>query len=413
MIDTANFKITGGGAVTATDITLTGGTIKTSNYTAASGDTKTVGGKLNLSATGATLLLDTANFKITGGGAVTAEDATFTNCTINGGTFTVVTSGEDYFSRSLIDLKHITSDHSYQQIVMKPGSLNAYFNNDDTDYVSIDGRSIRLGYIDSEGSVSSSLKTELNNREISTDSITVREISLERDDTLIPQINVENLGPILYVYPTTYLLYFGNPDFELKLYGSKTTVNDKNIATSPEVVARLEATVGHSSKNLLDITKYTANTNVSNIQINETTGSLSFTGTGTFKDVRYNNDVLGLEPNNNATYVVSCINNLVTETDGRLTVRSRENNLIKYSVNFKTTGKKELIFTVDPETFPDGWFISIIATGSASTTGNVDISNLMLREASVSDDTFEPYVTPTDERIALLEARIAALEART
>lgn len=180
---------------------------------------------------------------------------------------------------------------------------------------------------------------------------------------------------------------------------------------SDEIEARLRATVGHSAKNLLDITKYTANTNVSNIQVNETTGSLSFTGTGTFKDVRYNNDVLGLEPNNNATYVVSCINNLVTETDGRLTVRSRENNLIKYSVNFKTTGKKELIFTVDPETFPNGWYISIMATGSTSTTGNIDISNLMLREASISDDAFEPYQEPTDERIVDLEARVAALEA--
>lgn len=165
-----------------------------------------------------------------------------------------------------------------------------------------------------------------------------------------------------------------------------------------EIEAMLKTTVGHSSKNLLDITKYTANTNVSNMQINETTGSLSFTGTGAFKDVRYNNDLLGLEPNNNATYVVSCINNLVTETDGRLTVRSRRDNTVKYTVNFKTTGEKKLIFTVDSETFPDGWFISIMATGSTSTTGSIDISNLMLREASISDDTFEPYVTPTDEK---------------
>jgi hypothetical protein len=167
---------------------------------------------------------------------------------------------------------------------------------------------------------------------------------------------------------------------------------------SAEIESRLRATVGHSNKNLLDITKYTASTNVSNIQINETTGSLSFTATGRFKDVNYNNDVLGLEPNNNATYVVSCINNLVTETNGRLTVRSRRDNVVKYTVNFQTTGEKELIFTVDPETFPDGWYISIMATGSTSTTGSIDISNLMLREASISDDTFEPYVTPTDEK---------------
>jgi hypothetical protein len=35
----------------------------------------------------------------------------------------------------------------------------------------------------------------------------------------------------------------------------------------------------------------------------------------------------------------------------------------------------------------------------------------MIRSGSISDDTFEPYVTPTDERIASLEAQVAALTA--
>jgi hypothetical protein len=37
----------------------------------------------------------------------------------------------------------------------------------------------------------------------------------------------------------------------------------------------------------------------------------------------------------------------------------------------------------------------------------------MLRSGDIDDDTFEPYITPTDSRIAALEARVAALEART
>ena len=35
----------------------------------------------------------------------------------------------------------------------------------------------------------------------------------------------------------------------------------------------------------------------------------------------------------------------------------------------------------------------------------------MVWDGSIADDTFEPYVTPTDERIVDLEARVAALEA--
>jgi hypothetical protein len=57
--------------------------------------------------------------------------------------------------------------------------------------------------------------------------------------------------------------------------------------------------------------------------------------------------------------------------------------------------------------------ISLLITNASGTDGSIDISELMLKEVSISDDTFEPYITPTDSRIAALEARVAALEART
>ena len=85
MLDTANFKITGSGSVTATDLTLTGGIIKTSTYTAATSSAKTVGAKIDLgvsTSSSSALLLDTANFKITGSGSVTATDLTLTGGTI-------------------------------------------------------------------------------------------------------------------------------------------------------------------------------------------------------------------------------------------------------------------------------------------------------------------------------------------
>lgn len=89
IINSGNFQLDENGVLTST-----AGTFKTSNYTPASGSTKTVGGQIDLSAAGSDLLIDTANFKVSGGGAVTAEDATFHDCTIEGGEFLLSTVDE-------------------------------------------------------------------------------------------------------------------------------------------------------------------------------------------------------------------------------------------------------------------------------------------------------------------------------
>ena len=181
------------------------------------------------------------------------------------------------------------------------------------------------------------------------------------------------------------------------LHLASGTVATGTYRPSDEIEARLRATVGHSSKNLLDMNKYYSST-VSNIQINEGSGSLSCTGTGTWCGVGYfylTND-LSSKPNG-ITYILTCINNLAT-SDSMLAVRRRDTNVIMYAASLSTTGKKELKFTASSEKFPNGWYISILATRGTSTTGSVDISNLMLREASIADDDFEPYQTPTDDR---------------
>lgn len=123
IINAGNFQLDSNGTVT-----ITSGIIKTSNYAAASGSTKTVGGQINLSATGSTLLFDTANFKITGAGAVTAEDATFTNCTISGGTFTVNTSAGS--AASVINLTNTSSDYNtYNKTDIYAGDVSLTFIN--------------------------------------------------------------------------------------------------------------------------------------------------------------------------------------------------------------------------------------------------------------------------------------------
>ena len=110
---------------------------------------------------------------------------------------------------------------------------------------------------------------------------------------------------------------------------------------------------------------------------------------------------------NDTTYILTCINNLANSSSGRLAIRRRDTNGIIYSAYLSTTGKKELKFTASSETFSNGWYISIMVTGSTSTTSSIDISNLMLREASIADDTFEPYRIPTDERVYSLDIAAA------
>jgi hypothetical protein len=169
------------------------------------------------------------------------------------------------------------------------------------------------------------------------------------------------------------------------------------LETETSIRSYLTSTVGHSCKNLLDLSKYTYSSGISNVVIDEATGSLSFTGTGTNRAVNFIAANLGVEMYGK-TYTVSCVNNSASTTTGRLTIRRRTTNSIIKSVSFSTTGNKSITFTPDEETFPNGWYISVMATGSTSTTGNIDISNFMLCEASIADDTFEPYVMPTDEK---------------
>ncbi len=173
-----------------------------------------------------------------------------------------------------------------------------------------------------------------------------------------------------------------------------TSMNTKIDQTAEQISleanARLEATVGYSSKNWLNLNKYTYTSGVSNVVIDEATGSLSYTGTGTNRTVSFTAADLGVEMYGK-TYTVSCVNNLASTTSGRLAVRKLTTNQIVKSVSFSTTGNKSITFTPDVETFPNGWYISVLATGSTSTTGNIDISQLMLRDSSISDDTFEPF----------------------
>lgn len=140
-ITAGNFKLDGSGNATMTNATLTGGTIKTSNYTAATSSAKTVGAKINLAATGSTLLFDTANFKITGAGAVTATSATLNSCTISGGTFTVNSTLQNPASNSYIKLRNVYSysgGSETTETTVKPSSIYTSYYLNSSNYSSVD-----------------------------------------------------------------------------------------------------------------------------------------------------------------------------------------------------------------------------------------------------------------------------------
>ncbi|MBR6045770.1 MAG: tail fiber domain-containing protein [Ruminococcus sp.] len=88
-ISSKNFSVSSSGTVTLSNATFTGGTIKSTNYASGSAGTK-----INLS-TGA---IDAANFSITSSGVLTATSATLNNATITG-TFKSTSGDSRYFTR--------------------------------------------------------------------------------------------------------------------------------------------------------------------------------------------------------------------------------------------------------------------------------------------------------------------------
>lgn len=192
------------------------------------------------------------------------------------------------------------------------------------------------------------------------------------------------------------------------LHLASGTVATGTYRPSDEIETRLRATVGHSSKNLLDLTKYRASTDVTDIVIDPETGSVSANASGTYKTIYFIDENIQFE--NGKTYVISCTNNAVNAS-GSLSIRNQVTFNIYKSVSFNTLGVKSITFTPNTTDFPNGWTISLFITKASGADSNIDISELMLKEVSISDDTFEPYQIPTDERIVDLEARVAALEA--
>lgn len=165
-----------------------------------------------------------------------------------------------------------------------------------------------------------------------------------------------------------------------------------------EIEARLKATVGHSAKNLVSWKGY--DDTLYNVHCFENNGYVRLVGT-------YNGDTVHQFFRNffvlpAGSYVLSGGPSYVN--DGIRTA------MCKYSsspANYETIGYDEgngLSFTLPAAT---NCFVAYrFQSGAIGKPIDMTIP-FMLRSADIYDDTFEPYVTPTDERIVQLRQDLA------
>lgn len=182
---------------------------------------------------------------------------------------------------------------------------------------------------------------------------------------------------------------------------------------SDEIEARLRATVGHSSKNLLEIeTKEETQTiNGVTFTVDKQAGTITANGTAT-QDARFSSIRFYLPTGN--YYFLGCPNG------------GSESTWDVYMLDYVTGGRCKMWNGItDSSSDYDGTKkeCRIVAEHLYGITLRIrrgqTVNNLVFKpmvwDGSISDDTFEPFVTPTDERIASLEAQAATsdeIEAR-
>lgn len=149
-----------------------------------------------------------------------------------------------------------------------------------------------------------------------------------------------------------------------------------------EIEAMLEATVGHSSKNLLEITATTSTVNEITFTVDKTTGTI--TATNANSPAANRSFIIGaftFKPNKR--YTLSGCPSGGGNTSYRLYAQgfsgSDNGNGVTYEVSEETTANIRC---------------QIISSNTVETV----VFKPMMRDTSISDDTFEPYVTPTDEK---------------
>ena len=182
---------------------------------------------------------------------------------------------------------------------------------------------------------------------------------------------------------------------------------------STEIEAYQEATVGHSNKNLLPITlesdtytdgganlTYTVDKAAGTITLN---GRTRTSGVGFITVYEDTNGEISGNVYVSGGYSTNCYVRVYDNTESPPGYVKNWNGKDSRGSRGENDSDKETLISGHRNT------VRIRFTAGQEFT-NVVIKP-MIRSGSISDDTFEPYVTPTDERIASLEAQVAALEA--
>ena len=178
---------------------------------------------------------------------------------------------------------------------------------------------------------------------------------------------------------------------------------DRQIETKAR--AYLTSSLGHVSKNVFNLyTHRTISANTTLSTCDNETGTIIANATGAWKAISWEDN--RFIQDSTKRYIVSGTNNIANSL-GRISINNRTDQLAYTKVNLSSTGS--FSFEIVPSDYPDGFWLQVYMTSTSSTTatGSVNISNFMIREASIADDTFEPYRIPTDERVYSLDIAAA------
>ena len=188
------------------------------------------------------------------------------------------------------------------------------------------------------------------------------------------------------------------------------TVATGTYKPSAEIEARLEATVGHSNKNVFEITAETGTSRGVTFTVDKQAGTVTTSGTATGGSAIFympiSADVKGdfyysgcAEGGTSSTYYIDTY-----DEDTGVKLKGWDGTTPTSNCYYLTQSRQLQI--------PQGHnncSLRIVIARNVNADGLV--FKPMIRDPRIADDEPEPYVQPTDDRIVSLEQRIAALEA--
>lgn len=177
---------------------------------------------------------------------------------------------------------------------------------------------------------------------------------------------------------------------------------------SDEIEAYQEATVGHSNKNVFEITAETDTNRGVTFTVDKQAGTVTTSGTATGGSAIFYMPISA--DVNGDFYLSGCAEGGTSSTyyiEGRdLTADSK-----LPTWNGGNSANCYDLYQSRKITIPQGDACALRIVFARNVNADGLVFRPMIRDGRIEDDSLEPYVMPTDDRIIALEARVAALEA--